>query len=81
MFDLGKTFRGKEGHNFFQGRTEARWRPGQKTSLARPCSKLKCFGSKCAVLKVLPTLLGLSRAASDSTPGELCSLGAPLTSF
>ena len=40
-----------------QGRNEARWRLGQETSLAPPCSNLRPFGSKCTVLKkVLMTL-------------------------
>jgi len=40
-----------------QGRNEVRWRPGQETSLAPPCSNLRPFGSKCTVLKtVLMTL-------------------------
>jgi len=45
-------------HN--QGHAEVRWRPGQETSLAPPCSSLRPFGSKCTVLKkVLAILLGL----------------------
>jgi len=43
-----------------QGRNEVRWRPGQEANLAPPCSNLRSFGSKCAVLKkVHVTLLGL----------------------
>jgi len=43
-----------------QGRNEVRWRLGQETSLAPPCSNLRSFGSKCTVLKqVLVTLLWL----------------------
>jgi len=43
-----------------QGRTEVRWGPGQETSLPPPCSKLRFYGNKCTVLKiVLATLLGL----------------------
>jgi len=34
-----------------QGRDECRWRPGQETSLATPCSDQRSFGSKCVVLK------------------------------
>jgi len=34
-----------------QGRNEVRWRPGQETGLAPPCSNLRSFGSKCTVLK------------------------------
>ena len=36
-----------------QGRTEARWRPGQEASLAPPCSNQRSFDSKCTVLKKL----------------------------
>jgi len=40
-----------------QRRNEVRWRLGQETSLAPPCSNLRPFGSKCTVLKkVLITL-------------------------
>ena len=43
-----------------QGRAEFRWRLGQETSLAPPCSNLSSFRSKCTVLKkVIATLLGL----------------------
>jgi len=34
-----------------QGRNDVRWRLGQETSLAPPCSNLRSFGSKCTVLK------------------------------
>ena len=34
-----------------QGRNEIRWRLGKETSLAPPCSNLRSFRSKCAVLK------------------------------
>jgi len=44
----------------YQGRTKVKWRPGQETSLAPPCSNLKSFERKCAVLrKVLETLMRL----------------------
>jgi len=39
--------------------TAVRWRPGQETSLAPPCSNLRSFGSKCTVMKKgLVILLG-----------------------
>jgi len=49
---------------------EVRWRPGQETSLAPPCSNLRSFESKSTVLKkVLVTLLGLfSAPCSHSVP-------------
>jgi len=61
----------------------ARWRPGQKASLALPLSNLTTSGSKCSVLKnVRVTLLGcfgvpaiirrpavFQRPQSDSAPG------------
>jgi len=34
-----------------QGCTRVRWRQGQETSLAPPCSNLRPFGIKCIVLK------------------------------
>jgi len=56
-----------------QGRTEVRWRQGQETGLALPCSNLRSLGSKCIVLKeVLTVLLGLLSAPIDSAPGALC---------
>jgi len=56
--------------HYLQGRNEIRWRLGQESSLAPPCSKLRSFGSKCTVLKkVLVTLLGLFGAPhSQSAP-------------
>jgi len=43
-----------------QGRNEARWSPGQETSLVPSCSNLMSFGNKCSVLKkVLVAWLGL----------------------
>jgi len=46
-------------HGGIQGRTEVRWRLGQETSLAPPCSNLRSFGSKSTVLKKkLTPLLG-----------------------
>ena len=54
---------------WLQGRNEARWRPGQQTNLAPPCSILSSFGSKFTVFKeVLVTLLVLFGAR------ELCPL-------
>jgi len=54
-----------------QGRTEVRRRPGQETSLAPPCSNLRSFGSKCAVLeKVFATLLGLFGAWGIAPPSS-----------
>jgi len=45
-----------------QGRIEVRCRLGQETSLAPPCSKLRSFGSKCAVLtKKTHTTVGIFR--------------------
>jgi len=34
-----------------RGRNEVRWRLGQETSFAPPCSNLRSFGRKCTVLK------------------------------
>ena len=49
----------------WHGRTEVRFRPGQVTIWAHPCSNLRSFGSKCTVLKKKPaTLLGLFGAPS-----------------
>ena len=100
FFDLGRSsvFR-RVGNAVFvvtgictQGRNEVRWQPGQESSLAPPCSNLRSFGSKFAVLKkVIATLLGLfgapcsqselpavtRRPHSDSASWELCPL-APL---
>jgi len=46
--------------SFNNGHSEVGWRPGQKTSLAPPCSNTRSFRSKCTVLKkILATLLGL----------------------
>jgi len=62
--------------------------PGARSKLGAPCSNLRSFGSKCAVLKkVLVTLLGFFGAPgsdlaphSDSAPGKLYSpLVTPLT--
>ena len=57
-----------------------RRRQGQEASLAPPCSNLRLFGRKFAVLKkVLVKLLGFSapltvirRPYNDPAPGELC---------
>jgi len=47
-------------HGVTQGRTEVRWRPGQETCLAPPCSTLRSFGNKCIVFRKKPArLLGL----------------------
>jgi len=44
-----------------QGRNVVRWRPGQETSLAPPCSKLSSFWSKFTLLKkVFATFLDFS---------------------
>jgi len=52
-----------------QGCNEVRWRPGQETSLAPPCSNLRSFGSKSAVEESIVTLLGLFGAPrSDLAP-------------
>jgi len=54
-----------------QGRTGVRWRPGQKRSLASPCSQQRFFESKCSVLrKKRGTLLGLfgTRSIVPSCP-------------
>jgi len=37
----------------WQGRNEAKWRPGQEASLAPQCSNLRSFGSKFIVLKTV----------------------------
>jgi len=39
-----------------QRRNGIRWRPGQESSLAPPCSNLRSFGSKCTVLKKVANL-------------------------
>ena len=58
MWGIQSTFR-PSGH-LLQRRNEVRWRPGQEASLASPCSYLRSFGSKFAVLKkLIVTLLGL----------------------
>ena len=62
-----------------QGRNEVRRDPGQKASLAPPCSNLRSFGTKCIVLKYLwhcwhfsaPAAV-IQRPRSDSAPDELC---------
>jgi len=52
-----------------QGRNEVRWRPGQESSFAPPCSNLRSFGSNFTGLKkVLATLLGLFGAPSVGPP-------------
>jgi len=59
-----------------QGRSEVKWRPGQKANLAPPQSNLNSIGSIFPVLKeVFVTLLVLfgapsviRRPSSDSTP-------------
>jgi len=62
-----------------QGCNEVRWLPGQEASLEPPCSNLRSFERKCAVLKkVLVTLLGLFGAPdSDSTRGKVFPLAYP----
>jgi len=53
-------------HLQHQGRNEVRWRPGQETSLAPPCSNLRSFGSKSTVSKkVVVTFLGLFGASRN----------------
>jgi len=53
-----------------QGRTEVRWRTGQETGLAPPCSNLRSFGSKCTVLKKLhATCWDFSAAPMIRPPG------------
>jgi len=55
---------------------EVRWHPGQKASLALPCSNLRFFGSKCTVLnKLLVTLLGRF-GSSRSHSASLLRFGA-----
>jgi len=55
-----------------QGRNEVRWRHGQETSLAPPCSNLRSFGSKCAVEETTCDIVGIfRRPRSDSAPGDL----------
>ena len=62
-----------------QARNDVRWRLGQETSLASPCSNLRSFRSKCTVLKkVLMTLLWLFDPCSHSVPRELCPLPSSL---
>jgi len=71
----------------FQTLLPGAWRPGQEKSLASPCSNLRSFGSKCAVLKkVLVTLLALCGAPrshsvphSDSAPGNCVPLSPLVT--
>jgi len=73
--------------NLQQGCNEVRLRPGQKASLAPPCSNVKSFGRKFIVLKkVIVKLLGIfggpsrhlaspaviRRPNNDPAPGELC---------
>ena len=57
----------------YQGRAEVRWRPGQETSLAPPCSNLGSFASKCTVLKKVLAALGLF-GAPQWFSGHLCPL-------
>jgi len=68
--------------HYTQGRSEARWRPGQEASLASPCSDLMSFGTQYSVLKkVLATLLGLfRRPIVIRRPGN-CALFAPLVTL
>ena len=55
-----------------QGCNEVRWRPGQETSSAFPCSILSSFGSKCAVKESTCDIVGtFRRTRSHSAPGEL----------
>ena len=53
-----------------QGRNEVRWRPGQETSLAPPCSNLRSFGSKSAE-STCDIVRTFQRPNNDSAPGEL----------
>jgi len=63
-----------------QGRSEVKWRPGQKANLALPRSNLNSIESIFPVLKeVFVTLLVLfgapaliRRPHSDLAPGDLC---------
>ena len=53
-----------------KGRSEVRWRPGQETSLAPPCSNLKVFPKQAE--ESTCDIVGIFRhARSDSVPGEL----------
>jgi len=45
----------------YPGRNKVRWRPGQATSLAPPCSNLSSFGSKCAVEESTCDIVGTFR--------------------
>jgi len=62
-----------------QGRNEVRWRPGQGSCLASPCSNLRSFGSKFTVLKkVFVTLFATFwRPRSDLALGDLCPPCSP----
>jgi len=64
-----------------QGRNEVRWRPGQETSLAPPCSNLRSFGSNCTVLKkVFVAFLGVFGAPTViRCPGNCAPLASLVT--
>jgi len=58
----------------YQGRGEIRWRLGQETSLAPPCSNVRSFGSKYSLpywRKNLQHCWDFSAPPSDSVPGVL----------
>jgi len=53
-----------------QGRKDVRWRQGQETSLASPCSNVWSYGANELLKKVLLTLLRLFGDPSESTLPE-----------
>ena len=66
-------------HGVPQGRTEIRWRPGQKSSLTPPFFNQRSFGSKCTVLKKTWDMFGtFRRPPVIRRPGH-CSPLAPVT--
>jgi len=70
---ITKSSRGCENRpkdmGWLQGLNEVRWRPGQETSSAPPCSSLKSFGTKCAVVESTCDIVGtFRRTRSDSAP-------------
>jgi len=82
--DQSRTLLNVFKRSFGQGRNEVRWRPGQETSLALPCSNLRSFGSKCSAMeKVLVTLLAVFGASCSHSPIVIrrpgnCATFAPL---
>ena len=67
-----------------QGRNEVRWRPGQETSLAPPCSNLRSFGSKsaveestCDIVRTFRRPRSDSATHNDLAPGDLRSPCSP----